>query len=166
MDDRIDSHDLVFAIEGERLPRQIRLPKSSTAGEVIAAVVAETERVELTEIFLEDDEECLVEERRVVELVIDEFKLVHVASKGKIKVTVIYNARRVDREFAPSVTTQKIIEWAISPQALSLEGAPAEYQLKLGTEVLPADVHLGQIAKSEKCVTLSLVFRIKPQGVS
>ena len=65
MDDRIDSHELVFAIEGERLPRQIRLPKTATARDVIAAVVAETERVELTEIFLEDDEECLVEEHRV-----------------------------------------------------------------------------------------------------
>ncbi|MGW1419840.1 hypothetical protein ACWAT4_06925 [Bradyrhizobium manausense] len=166
MDNQVDSHELVLAIEGERGPRQIQVSRSATAKEVIEAVVLETKRTELTEIFLEDEEECLVEEHRVVELVIEEFRLIHVASKGKITVTVVYNSRQVHRDFAPSVTIETIIAWAISPSALNLEGVPAEYQLKLGSEVLPPDLHLGQVAKGEKKIAFSLVFRIKPQGAS
>lgn len=166
MDNQVDSHELVLAIEGERGPRQIQVSRSATAKEVIEAVVLETKRTELTEIFLEDEEDCLVEEHRVVELVIEEFRLVHVASKGKITVTVVYNSRQVHRDFAPSVTIETIIAWAISPSALNLEGVPAEYQLKLGSEVLPPDLHLGQVAKGEKKIAFSLVFRIKPQGAS
>jgi hypothetical protein len=166
MDNQSDSHDLVLVVEGERSPRQVRVPRTATAAEVVSFVVAETGRVELTEIFLEDEEDCLVEEHRVVEIVIEEFRLIHVGTKGKIKVTVSYNSRKVDREFAPSATMQKIIEWAISPRGLGLEGSAADYQLKLGTEILPPDAHLGQIAGGKKHVTLSLVFRVKPQGAS
>ncbi|RXG97211.1 hypothetical protein [Bradyrhizobium vignae] len=166
MDNQVDSHELVLAIEGERGPRQIQVSRSATAKEVIEAVVLETKRPELTEVFLEDEEECLAEDRRVVELVIEEFRLIHIASKGKITVTVVYNSRQVHRDFAPSVTIETIIAWAISPSALNLEGVSAEYQLKLGSEVLPPDLHLGQIAKGEKKIAFSLVFRIKPQGAS
>jgi hypothetical protein len=166
MDIQGDSHELVLVVEGERLPRQIRVPVTATAVEVVGVVVAETGRTELTEIFLEDGEDCLVEEHRVVEIVIEEFRLIHVGTKGKIKVTVTYNSRKVEREFSPSTTMQKIIVWAISQHGLGLEGSAADYQLKLGTEILPPDIHLGQIAGGEKHVTLSLVFRVKPQGAS
>jgi hypothetical protein len=166
MDNQVDSHELVLAIEGERAPRQIQVSRLATAKEVLEAVVLETKRTELTEIFLEDQEESLVEGHRVVEIVLEEFRLIHVASKGKIAVTVVYNARQVHRDFAPSVTIETIIAWAISPAALNLEGVAAEYQIKHGSEILPPDLHLGQVAKGEKKVAFSLVFRIKPQGAS
>lgn len=166
MDQTIDSHEVILALEGERQPRQISFPVGATAKDVLIAIVKETKRTELTEIFLEDGEECLVEEHRTVEIVRDEFKLIHVASKGKIAVSVLYNGRKAHRDFAPSVTVQTIIAWAISPKGLGLEGSPAEYQLKMGKELLPPDLHLGQVVKGEKRVDFSLVFRVKPQGAS
>lgn len=159
-----DSHDLAFALEGERHPQTVTVKIDATAEEVLVAIVEKTGRKEIVEIFIEDEDDCLPGEHRLVEVIIKEFKLVHAATEGEIKVTVGYNGRTIDRDFKPSATMQKVVDWAISDKGFKLEGTGADYQLKLGEDVLPPDVHVGQISAGKKHVRLTLVFRIKPQG--
>jgi hypothetical protein len=156
--------EILFALEGERNPRSLKTDPDSTITEFIALVVKETSRGEFVEIIVEDEEETLSGDKRIREIVEADFKLIHVATKGDIKVTVQYSTRAVSREFRPSATMERIIKWAISPKELNLEGGPEDFQLKDGAEVLPPDVHLGQIAHGHKHVTLTLVFKVKPQG--
>lgn len=156
--------EILFAVEGERNPRNLSAPRDSTITEFVALVVRETGRGELVEVLVEDEDEPIAGERRIHELLEVGFKLIHVASKGHIKVKVDYATRAVEREFKPSATMERIIKWAISPKELNLEGGPEDFQLKDGNEVLPADAHLGQVAKGHKHVTLTLVFKVKPQG--
>lgn len=159
-----DSYDLVFALEGDRHPQNVTVKLDATAQEVLIAIVEKTGRTEIVEIFIEDEDECLPSDHPLVEVIIKEFKLVHAATKGEVKVSVSYNGRNVERDFKPSATMQKVIDWAISDKGLNLEGTGADYQLKLGEEVLPPDAHVGQVSGGKKHVRLTLVFRVKPQG--
>ena len=152
------SQDLegVFALEGERNPRSLKAHPDSSVADFIALVVKDTGREEFVEVLIEDEEVVVPGEKPIRELFEADFKLIHVATKGAIKATVQYRTRAVSHHFRPS--------WAISPKELNLEGGPEDFQLKDGNDVLPADVHLGQVAKGHKHVTLTLVFKVKPQG--
>lgn len=163
-DKSADSHELTFALEGMRHPQSVVVKPDATAAEVLAAIIEKTGRADITEILIENQDACLPDDHHLVAVIIKEFVLVHAATKGLVKVTVGYNARHVDEEFRPNATMEKIIRWAISPKALDLEGTPADYQLKSGNEVLAGDTHLGQVSHGHKHVTLTLVFRVKPQG--
>jgi len=156
--------EVVFALEGERNPRTLKTHPDSSVTEFVAMVVKETGRQDYVEVLIEDEEVTVAGDRRVRELFEVDFKLIHVATKGDIKVTVQYSTRSVSRDFRPSITMERIIRWAISPKELSLEGGPEDFQLKDGNDVLPGDVHLGQVAKGHKHITLTLVFKVKPQG--
>jgi len=160
------SQDLegVFALEGERNPRSLKAHPDSSVADFIALVVKDTGREEFVEVLIEDEEVVVPGEKPIRELFEADFKLIHVATKGAIKATVQYRTRAVSHHFRPNATMEKIIRWAISPKELNLEGGPEDFQLKDGNDVLPADVHLGQVAKGHKHVTLTLVFKVKPQG--
>lgn len=162
-DIKILEREVLFAVEGERKPRSLALPVEVTAAAFLERVVALTGRTELVEVLIEDEEVTIQDDQILFErIVVDEFKLVHVATKGKIKVDVTFNGKTKDSEFRPSATMEKIIKWAMG--AFQLEGEPADFQLKLGDEVLAAGQHLGQIAEGKKTVRLNLVMKIKPQG--
>jgi hypothetical protein len=156
--------EVVFALEGERNPRSLKTHPDSSVTEFIALVVKDTGREEFVEVLIEDEDGVVPGEKPIRELFVAGFKLIHVATKGEIKVTIQYSTRSVSRDFRPSATMEKIIRWAISPEELNLEGGPEDFQLKDGNDVLPADVHLGQLTKGHKHVTLTLVFKVKPQG--
>jgi hypothetical protein len=156
--------EVLFALEGERNPRSLQVPRDSTVTEFVALVVKDTGREEFVDVIVEEEEVSLAGDKRIREIVEAEFKLIHVATKGNIKVTVLYSNRSVSREFRPSATMERVIKWAISPKELNLEGGLEDFQLKDGADVLPPDIHLGQIAHGHKHVTLTLVFKVKPQG--
>jgi hypothetical protein len=162
-DIKTQEREVLFAVEGERKPRSLTLPTEATAAMFLERVIALTGRGDLVEVLIEDEEVTIQGDNVLFErIVVDEFKLVHVATEGKIKVEVTFNGKTKDSEFRPSATMEKIIKWAMG--AFELEGEPADFQLKLGDEVLAAGQHLGQIAEGKKTVRLNLVMKIKPQG--
>lgn len=156
-------HEVLFALEGERKPRSLAVARDITAIQFLERVKALTGRVELEEVLIEDDEVALEAHVVLIErIVIEDFKLVHVGSRGKIEVTVSFNGKAKAHEFGPNATMEKIVRWAL--KAFELEGEPSDFQLKLGDDLLPPGDHLGQIAHGEKAVRLALVMKIKPQG--
>ncbi len=159
----IAEREVLFALEGEKKPRSLSADASTTAAEFLESVRVLTGRAELAEVLIEDEDGPL--EGHVIlfeRIVIDEFKLVHVATPGKIEVFIIFNAKTKEHRFGPNATMEKIVKWAIG--AFELVGEPSDFQLKLGEHVLPPGQHLGQVAEGHKTVRLALVMKIKPQG--
>jgi hypothetical protein len=156
--------EIVFIVEGEPTPRSAKLPGALAVGEVIVHLQGELGGTDLEELSLEDAEAALIAEQLLAEVLAGEFKVLHLSRKGAVEVTVTYNGRSVSKPFRPNATIRKITRWAISPEGLKLEGDAADFQLKLGADILPPDQHLGQITKGAKAVSLTLVFKVKPQG--
>lgn len=162
-DTKTQEREVLFALEGERKPRSLTVAAETTAQEFLASVTAQSGRVDLEIVLIEDDEIEIDGDHILIErILVDEFKLVHVATRGKIKVDVTFNGATKDHEFAPSATMDKIVGWAM--HAFDLEGERSDFQLKLGDDLLPPGLHLGQIAEGKKTVRLALVMKIKPQG--
>jgi hypothetical protein len=158
----VEEREVIFAVEGERKPLAMSLRGDVTVSQFLERVKVRTDRVDLQEVLIEDEEVAVEGNALLFErIIVDEFKLVHVATAGKIKVDVTFGKTK-DHNFAPSATMEKIIVWAIA--AFELVGEPADFQLKLGDEVLAAGQHLGQVADGRKTVCLALVMKIKPQG--
>lgn len=160
----IEKTEIIFAIEGH--DKHFAADIGSTTTVIDFAKIAATigRDVELIEVFIEDEEDPLAGHLVLIECLSERFAPVHVAKPGRIKTTVEYNGRHVERPFRPSTTIARVIEWAIGKTALDLEGNPSDYQLKHKGQVLSADQHLGQVTHGHKAIELSLVFKIKPQG--
>jgi hypothetical protein len=160
---KTQDREVLFALEGERKPRSLAISAGATVSHFLEQVKTLTGRADLEEVMIEDDEMALEGHHVLTErIVIDEFRLVHVATKGKIKVVVTFNGKTKDHEFRPNATMEKIVKWAM--KAFDLEGDPSDFQLKLGDDLLPPGLHLGQVAEGKKTVRLALVMKIKPQG--
>lgn len=157
--------DVIYVIQGQRGPATGHVHPASTVAE-FAALVGQTIAVDaILEVLLEDAEAPLAGDLVLLEQLSAEFAPLHVARhRAKIAVTVEYNMREIERHFRPNVTTERIIRWAISNDGFKLEGDPSDYQLKYDGEVLPPDMHLGQVPHQHDRVKLCLVFKVKPQG--
>jgi hypothetical protein len=157
--------EILFIVQGQREPKAHSAHPAMTVAEfgVIAAGAGGIE--EIVEVFMEDADEPLAGELILVEQLPVEFAPLHVArQRAKIAVTIEYNMQHVEREFRPNATIERITRWAIGPEGLKLEGDPSDYQLKHDGEVLPPDMHLGQVSHPHHKVKLDLVFKVKPQG--
>jgi sulfur carrier protein ThiS len=159
-----DQLEVVFALEGERKPQSLHLPADATVADLLKEVTKRAERGDLSEVIIEDEDQPLAPDKPLADALDGDFKVVHVSTPGRISVTVTCNGKQATEAFSPSTTLQKIIVWAISPEALQLEGDATDFQLKQGEEVLAPDHHLGQIAQGAKELALTLVFKVKPQG--
>lgn len=162
-DTKTEDREILFALEGERKPLSLVLPADATFAHLIEKVRVEMGRVEIEDVLFEDEDEVIELHHVVFErIVVDEFKLVHLATPGKIAVTVTFNGDAKEHDFRPSATMDKIVRWAM--KTFHLEGDPSDFQLKLGEDLLPAGEHLGQVVDGKKKVRLALVMKIKPQG--
>lgn len=156
--------EVLFAVEGRRQHFGVPIGREMTVREFAIIATKAGGLEEAVEIFLEDAEEPLNEELVLAENLAASFSPLHVATHGKIAVTVHYNGRDIHREFRPSATVARVIRWAISPEGFNLEGDPSDFELKHDGEVAPPDMHLGQIAHGHKRLKFELVFKVKPQG--
>jgi hypothetical protein len=157
--------EILFAVQGQRDPMAHSAHPAMTVAE-FAEIAARAGGIEETvEVFIEDADEPLAGELILIEHLSLEFSPLHVARhRAKIAVTIEYNMQHVEREFRPNATIERITRWAIGPEGLKLEGDPSDYQLKHDGEVVPPDMHLGQVPHPDHKVKLDLVFKIKPQG--
>lgn len=155
------SLEVAFVLEGERKPQIIEAPEGATVGELLALVAAR-HGVDIDEVAIEDSEEILDLKTQLRDVLVGAFKVLHLGKRGKVKVDVTFERSTVHEDFRPAATMRKVTRWAIA--ALGLEGEVADFQLKLGDDVLPPETHVGQVAKGAKVLHLTLVMKIKPQG--
>lgn len=156
--------EMVYVVDGDLAPRTRRVAEDATAGEVVKIVARELGREDLEDMYLEDQEKPVSDKAKMGTVLQGEFQVIHIGGKHDVKVEVSYNGRAVHRQFAPSITIRSIIAWAISPKGLDLQGDAADFQLKHNGEILPLELHVGQIAHGRETVGLVLVFKVKPQG--
>jgi len=158
--------EILFAVQGHRQHFGQRVSRASTVMEfsTIAAVAGGLEGE--IEVFVEDVEVPLDGSAILIEQLTVEFSPLHVARRHtEIGATVEYNGQHISRKFRPSVTIERVIKWAIGPEGFpNLEGDPCDFQMKHAGEILPPDLHVGQIPHPHHEVRLDLVFKVKPQG--
>lgn len=155
--------EIIFTVEGDLTPHSLRIGADADADQALKAIRKHLDRNDLDEISLDDAETPLPKTARIAEVTANG-EILHVSTKGQIEVVVAYSTREVKRDFRPNTTVAKVIVWAISPEALNLEGDPSDFQLKHGKTVLTPDQHVGSIARGHKRLELTLVFKVKPQG--
>src|SRR5208337_4637580 len=131
-----------FAVEGERRPRKLILEPGTKAHEFLSIVVSETGRSELCEVLIEDADDSLAPHAPLEHG--EGFKLFHVATRGLIRVIVIFNGLAHETDMRPNATVAKIVGWAVN--AFHLEGDAGDFQLKSNGEIFAPGEHLGQIA--------------------
>lgn len=157
--------DLVFLVDGDLTQHEHQTLSDVSVSDVIKALATQVERPELDTLYLSDDEKPLKPKEQIGRAVGEEFVVLHLGAKGAVEVTVSFNGVPKATKLSPSTTISTVIAWAISKKGHSLEGDPADFQLKLGEDLQPADRHIGQIAADQK-VELAIVFKVKPQGFS
>lgn len=159
-----DKLELIFTVDGDRAPRSRMVDGGDKAGEVVTAVAHELDRDDLEALYKEDADKAVQDKTLMKTVLAGEFAVFHIGGKHKVKVEVTYNGRDEHEQFAPGITIQSVIAWAISPKGLNLQGEVCDFQLKLAAELLAPDLHIGQLASGRETVRLALVFKVKPQG--
>ena len=157
--------EILFAAQGCWQPMSEHVNHTITVAEfgILAAQAAGIE--EIVEVFREDAEDPLANHLVLIEHLAAEFSLLHVSRRhAKIAVTVEFNGRDIKREYRSNATVERVIRWAISPDEFDLVGDPSDFQMKHENEVLPPDMHVGQVPHPHHAVKLSLVLKVKPQG--
>jgi hypothetical protein len=164
VEDQIEVVELLYAIEGHPKPFAASIGPATTVLEFIQIAAQKDQITETVELYLENAEEPLGGELVLVEQLTATFAPVHLAKPGKIKTTVEYNLKTIERAFRPGVTIARILEWAVGKNGFGLDKPAADFQLKHHGEVLSLDDHLGQVSGGHKEIALHLVFKMKPQG--
>jgi hypothetical protein len=155
---------IAYAVESLPDHHEIRVAVGATASEILDTIKARHPAVEIDELVMEDEDEPLGDDARVVERVEDEFKLIHAARRGRIAVTVVYDNDQRQREFRPSATVRRILRWAVGEKGFDLVDPPFKFVLKMGERMLEPELHLGQITRGARAIVLQLVHTRKVQG--
>lgn len=163
-DDTISETELVYALAGEAQPRSIRVHDNASNADILNHIVKAHDLEGPYQLFWEDEAEPLDDKDSVLTRLKTDFRQIQVAKPGFIEVTFSYNNRTATNGFRPNTTVRKLIEWAVSEEGLALLCDPSQFQVKLGGKILPPESHLGQVARGEKAITLTLVQNVKPQG--
>ena len=158
----VEQLDVVFAVEGHHSHHSAAIGPTTTVREFVELAITATGVVGLVEVYVENGDEPLGADLRLIEHLSIEFAPLHVAKPGKIATTVRYQSRQVEHSFRPAATIETVTAWAVNK--LGIPEDPSDFQLKHNGKVLAQDSHLGQAAHGEKCIVLDLVFKIKPQG--
>jgi sulfur carrier protein ThiS len=148
----------------KRLPGPVEVDEQTT----IAVLVAEqTEQDGDAVVMVEETEIVLVEELTLVEAGVGDRGHVHVGRRKTVHVSVEFNAKVLEKDFAPAQTVHRAHDWAVGDKAFDLpRGERAKHMLALaGTNDRPAaDVHLGSLADHEGCVRFDLVPKKRFEG--
>ena len=155
---------VAVAVDGLPDMHEIQLHTAATAAELLEAVKKIHPELGLAEVLVEDEEDVVGGEVRIVERIRLDFKAVHVTRGGHVHVTVSYDGKSHARDFRPSATVRTVIVWAISDAAFDLLDPPGKFVMKMGDLPLEPELHLGQVRAGAHHLALTLVHARKPQG--
>jgi hypothetical protein len=158
------SYNLVLAIQDVPKPIELDVPETATVADILEAVRKKTGRDDLVELAFEDDDESLDDKDQVIDSIRREFRVLHASTRQRVNVTLKYEGQSRQSIFRPNTTIRRVIKWAISDEGFSLEGKPAEFQIKVEDRILPPDSHVGQAANGKSELSGVLVHNVKPQG--
>ena len=160
----VENIEIFFAVEGHAAHHKAQAHPAITVREFVEIAKTTSGVAELVAVYIEDAEDPLGDEFIVAEQLTVEFAPLHVATPGKIKTTVRYQRKEIERDFSPATKIETVTRWAAGEHGFNLHGDPSDFQLKHDGHVLSPDDHLGQVSHGKKHVTLELVFKVKPQG--
>jgi hypothetical protein len=147
----------------------IRVPHDATVREVIVKTKAECgieAREEEIIALIEDGDEEIVLDAKLIEVGIGHRHRVHFHRCRRVEVSVNFNGATKKRPFAPSRTIAKIKRWA--DDEFDLKGVDAtEHALQIcGTSKRPdLDVHVGSLVQYPHCqICFDLVPKKRVEG--
>ena len=154
---------IAYAVEGLPDQQEIKVDAGETAQQILRRIKARHPDSEIVELVIEDEDEAVGEDARIVESIEADFKVVHAARGRRIAVAVRYEAEEAKQDFQPSATIRRITRWAVE-KGFDLVEKPSKFVLKLGDRVLEPELHLGQITGGAREIELVLVHGRKIQG--
>ncbi len=158
-------------VQGEEIDEValIRVPHDATVREVILKTKAECgieAREEEIIVLIEDQDEEIVLDAKLMEVGIGHRHRVHFHRCRRVEVSVNFNAATKKRPFSPSATIAKIKSWA--DDEFGLKGVDAtEHALQIcGTNKRPdLDVHVGSLVQYPHCqICFDLVPKKRVEG--
>ena len=158
--------------EGIRDIVLVRVPASGTVGDILAAARAQGFLADAGDatvlVLLEDADEALEPGATLAASCIGHRGRVHVHRCRRVAVTVTYNGRQVEREFAPSATMRRVKKWLDGPHGFDLHGVDAtEHLLQRcnSAERPDEDAHIGALVKAGQCaLCFDLVAKRRVEG--
>tara|TARA_R110002072_G_scaffold265241_1_gene424142 strand:+ start:8529 stop:9023 length:495 start_codon:yes stop_codon:yes gene_type:complete len=119
-------------------------------------------------VFLEDSDEPIRACARLEEVGIGHRERIHIHRCKKVKVTVNFNGRQIDRKFPPGATVKRLKRWATGPKGFELTKLDAsEHALQIcGSPDRPdEDQHVGCLTARSGCsVCFDLVPKQRVEG--
>lgn len=158
--------EIEIFVQGEGLPDTIlvRIDGGSAVQDLITAAQGKgLDACSESAVFLEDSDEPVRASCRLEEVGIGHRKRVHIHRCKKVKVTVNFNGRQIDRKFPPSATIKRVKRWATGPQGFELTKVDAsEHALQIcGSPERPdEDQHVGCLVTRPGC---SICFDLVPK---
>lgn len=112
-------------------------------------------------LFLEDSDEPLVAETAIGEISDPRGVKLHVHRCRQVKVSVTFNGKTVNRQFAPAATVARVKTWAAVKQFGMTVDEAGEHVLQVtGTHDRPApNTHIGTLVTHPRC---EIAFNLVP----
>jgi hypothetical protein len=161
---------LSVTIEGETAVLSAEYDAEMTVAAVLEALARQHGRPELVtlSVTVEDADEHIVTSIQVRELLGDRRRgRVHLHRCHRLKVTITYNNNKVEHEFSPASTVERVFKWCIAPEQFNVEADAHELALELpgATAPLEPHVHVGTLTRDRRCdLALDLVSHDRHQG--
>lgn len=154
--------EFFYTVEGKPKPISVMVDAEWTVDQLTKAIESEMSAEVPLIAFKEDGDKPLAASTQLKDLLASGFPLLHLSRRVLVRVTVMYQDQKREKDFQPSATVKSIVAWAVGPHGFGLKEDPSEFDLKHGDEVLPNSMHIGQLGSEH--VQLSLVFKSKHQG--
>lgn len=157
----MDTLDLFYQCEGINEIQHVEVEDDATFAIVKAELIDKHSLASDVCLFLEDKDEPLDEDWKVIDCVEETGIKIHLNRCCLVKVSVTFNGHTVDHSFGPSATIARVKCWA-AEKAFGMEPKDAgEYALQIvGTHERPTPgTHIGTLVD---CLDCSQAFDLTP----
>lgn len=157
----MDAVDLFYQCEGFREIQHVEVDCDATFALVKDMLIDKHGLAADVCLFLEDKDNPLGENEKVIDCVTGTVVKVHVNRCRLVKVSVSFNGRTVEHKFGPSATIARVKCWAAEKEFGMEPGDASEYALQIvGTHERPTPgTHIGTLVD---CLACSQEFDLAP----